>query len=242
MRILITGICGFVGSTLARGLREGWPDWEIVGLDNLVRAGSETNRRALRERGVKLYHGDVRNPSDLETLPRCDWIIEAAANPSVLAGVDGKTSSRQLIEHNLVGTINMLELLKHWRCGFTILSTSRVYSIRALAAIPVEIQGDRFVPSAPTTPPREHATRIRLRRSPASARRASPRNSRPSPPCRSTAAPSAPRNSSPANMPRASICPCPSSAAACWPARASLARLTRASFPFGFTPGAAGAR
>jgi CDP-paratose 2-epimerase len=146
MRILITGICGFVGSTLARGLREGWPDWEVVGLDNFVRAGSEINRRTLREGGVKLYHGDVRNPSDLETLPRCDWIIEAAANPSVLAGVDGKTSSRQLIEHNLVGTINMLELAKQWRCGFTMLSTSRVYSIRALAAIPVETQGDRFVP------------------------------------------------------------------------------------------------
>jgi CDP-paratose 2-epimerase len=146
MRILITGVCGFVGSTLARGLREGWPDWEIVGLDNFVRAGSETNRRTLREGGIKLFHGDIRNPSDLEALPRCDWIIEAAANPSVLAGVDGKTSSRQLIEHNLVGTINMLELLKQWRCGFTMLSTSRVYSIRALAAIPVETQADRFVP------------------------------------------------------------------------------------------------
>jgi CDP-paratose 2-epimerase len=148
MRILITGICGFVGSTLARGLREGWPDWEIVGLDNFVRAGSETNRRALRDAGFKLFHGDVRNPSDLEVVPRCDWIIEAAANPSVLAGVDGKTSSRQLIEHNLVGTINMLELAKQWRCGFTILSTSRVYSIRTLAAIPVETRGERFVPRA----------------------------------------------------------------------------------------------
>jgi CDP-paratose 2-epimerase len=146
MRVLITGICGFAGHALAHGLREGWPDWEIVGLDNLVRAGSETNRLALRELGLKLFHGDVRNPSDLETLPRCDWIIEAAANPSVMAGVDGKTSSRQLIEHNLVGTFNVLELQKNWRCGFTILSTSRVYSIRALAAIPVETQGDRFVP------------------------------------------------------------------------------------------------
>ncbi len=157
MRILITGICGFVGSTLARGLREGWPDWEILGLDNLVRAGSETNRRALREHGIKLYHGDIRNASDLETLPPCGWIIEAAANPSVLAGVDGKSSSRQLIEHNLFGTINVLELVKQWRCGFTILSTSRVYSIRALAAIPVETQGDRFVPrlapqATPNTP------------------------------------------------------------------------------------------
>jgi CDP-paratose 2-epimerase len=161
MRVLITGICGFVGSTLARGLREGWPDWEIVGLDNFVRAGSETNRRPLRECGIKLYHADVRSPSDLESLPRCDWVIEAAANPSVLAGVDGKTSSRQLIEHNLVGTINMLELSKQWRSGFTILSTSRVYSIRALAAIPVDRQGDRFVPDLTSQAPRttRHAPR-----------------------------------------------------------------------------------
>jgi len=145
MRILLTGVCGFVGSTLARGLREGWPDWEIIGLDNFVRAGSETNRQTLRQLGVKLFHGDVRSASDLEPMPKCNWIIEAAANPSVLAGVDGKTSSRQLIEHNLGGTINVLELMKSWRCGFTLLSTSRVYSILALAAIPVEAQGDRFV-------------------------------------------------------------------------------------------------
>ncbi len=147
MRILITGVCGFVGSTLARGLREGWPDWEIVGLDNLGRAGSEANRSALRQLGLKLFHGDVRNPSDLEALSECDWIIEAAANPSVMAGVDGKTSSRQLIEHNLGGTMNTLELLKRWRCGFTLLSTSRVYSIGALAAIPIETQGERFAPA-----------------------------------------------------------------------------------------------
>jgi len=115
MRILITGICGFVGSTLARGLREGWPDWEIVGLDNFVRAGSETNRHELKQLGVKLFHGDLRAASDLESIPAVDFVIDAAANPSVLAGVDGKTSSRQLIEHNLVGTINMLELVKHWR-------------------------------------------------------------------------------------------------------------------------------
>ena len=32
--------------------------------------------------------------------------------PFLLAGVDGKTSSRQLIEHNLGGTVNMLEFCK----------------------------------------------------------------------------------------------------------------------------------
>jgi CDP-paratose 2-epimerase len=146
MRVLITGACGFVGSTLAGGLKEGWPDWEIVGLDNFVRAGSEMNRPVLRRQGIKLVHGDIRIPSDLETLTRCDWILDAAANPSVLAGVDGKISSRQLLEHNLIGTVNLLELARIWGSGFVMLSTSRVYSIRELAAIPVEVKGDRFVP------------------------------------------------------------------------------------------------
>src|SRR5215470_13188859 len=146
MRLLITGVCGFVGSTVALGLREGWPDWEIIGLDNFVRPGSETNRSRLKERGVKLLHADIRNPSDLETLAHCDWVLDGAANPSVLAGVDGKTSSRQLLEHNLFGTVNLIELARAWSAGFLMLSTSRVYSIRPLAAIPVAPNGERFSP------------------------------------------------------------------------------------------------
>ena len=127
MKILITGVCGFVGSTLARGLRENFPGWQIVGIDNFIRRGSETNREPLRDIGVKVIRGDLRNPRDLRALPKCDWVIDAAANPSVLAGVDGKTSSSELIEHNLIGTINLLEQIKVWQSGLILLSTSRVY-------------------------------------------------------------------------------------------------------------------
>lgn len=144
MRILITGICGFVGSTLARELLV--TGHEIVGLDNFIRPGSEFNREELTRRGAKLYHADLRAASDLEVLPPTDWVIDAAANPSVLAGVDGKTSSRQLIEHNLCGTINMLEYCKEHQAGFTLLSTSRVYSIAPLAALPVKVVNQAFQP------------------------------------------------------------------------------------------------
>jgi len=51
-------------------------------------------------------------------VPAVDWVIDAAANPSVLAGVDGRTSSRQLVEHNLGGTVNLLEFCKAHRAGF----------------------------------------------------------------------------------------------------------------------------
>lgn len=146
MKILVSGVCGFVGSSLANGLLDQDPTIEITGLDNLSRPGSQLNVEPLRKRGVKLIHADLRSPSDLESIAPVDWILDAAANPSVLAGVDGTTSSRQLIEHNLYGTINLLELAKRHRAGFILLSTSRVYSVKSLTAIPVVVKEDRFEP------------------------------------------------------------------------------------------------
>ena len=152
MRILISGVCGFVGSTLARSLAESGAGHSLFGFDNFIRPGSESNRDALKKIGVKLFHGDLRAPSDLETLPAVDWVIDAAANPSVLAGVDGQTSSRQLIEHNLGGTVNMLEFCKTHRAGFILISTSRVYSIPPLASLPVEVADHAFRPISPAPP------------------------------------------------------------------------------------------
>jgi len=130
MKILLSGACGFVGTTLARAFVQA--GHQVVGFDNFIRPGSESNRAELKQLGVGLVHADLRAASDIDALPAADWVIDAAANPSVLAGVDGKTSSRQLIEHNLGGTINLLEYCKLHRAGFTLLSTSRVYSIALL--------------------------------------------------------------------------------------------------------------
>ena len=148
MKIIVSGGCGFVGSALINALLDADSTVQISALDNFSRPGSYINREPLQARGVKLFHGDLRNPSDLEEWPAADWIIDAAANPAVLAGIDGRTSSRQLLEHNLVGTINLLEFAKEQRAGFVLLSTSRVYSIEPLAALPVTTQNGAFVPSA----------------------------------------------------------------------------------------------
>lgn len=144
MNVLVTGACGFVGSTVLRGLREHLSGVGLYGVDNLIRPGSEINRRSLLTLGVALVHGDVRSASDLDQLPAVDWVVDAAANASVIAGVDGRTSSRQIVEHNLYGTVNLLEFCKRHGAGFVLLSTSRVYSIAALAALPVESDGERF--------------------------------------------------------------------------------------------------
>lgn len=148
MKIIVSGGCGFVGSALINALLDADSSLHISALDNFSRPGSYINRDPLQARGVKLFHADLRNPSDLDELPGADWIIDAAANPAVLAGIDGRTSSRQLLEHNLVGTINLLELAKKQRAGFVLLSTSRVYSIDALAALPVSVRNESFIPAA----------------------------------------------------------------------------------------------
>jgi CDP-paratose 2-epimerase len=144
MKILITGVCGFVGSTLAAAFQEQNSGITLLGIDNFIRPGSEINRLRLKRLGVQIFHGDIRLASDFEALPKADWVIDAAANPSVLAGIDGKSSSRQLIEHNLVGTVNLLEYCKAARAGLVMLSSSRVYSIPDLAKLQVDVRGLRF--------------------------------------------------------------------------------------------------
>ncbi len=152
MKVFITGICGFVGSRIASAIAERLPGTEISGMDNLQRPGSEGNRADLLSKSIKFIHGDLRMPSDMQTLPACDWVIDAAANPSVLAGVDGHSSPRQLSEHNLSGTLNVLEYCREKNAGLILLSTSRVYSVRDLAALPITEQDQRFVLDATTKP------------------------------------------------------------------------------------------
>lgn len=146
MKILITGICGFTGSTLARTFQEFDSGIELWGADNLLRPGSELNRGRLKASGVHLLHADMRCRSDLDVLPAVNWVIDAAANPSVLAGVKGMVSSRQLLEHNLVGTINLLEYCKRTGAGLVLLSTSRVYSIAPLVNLPVAVENEAYRP------------------------------------------------------------------------------------------------
>jgi len=146
VRILITGVCGFVGSTLARRWIESGAGHTLIGIDSFVRPGSEVNRLALKALGVEVRHADVRSTSDFEGLPAVDAVIDAAANPSAQAGVDGQTSSRQVVEHNLLGTVNLLELCRRHRAAFVLLSTSRVYSIDPLAGLPMRVSDRAFEP------------------------------------------------------------------------------------------------
>lgn len=145
MKILITGACGFVGSAIAEALLQIVDGLEIVGIDNLMRPGSETNKERLRALGIDFIHGDLRSASDISGLAACDWVIDAAANPSVLAGLSGVGSSRRLFEHNLSALGNVLEYCREHNAGLLLLSSSRVYSIPALMEIPLLVRSQAYV-------------------------------------------------------------------------------------------------
>ncbi len=144
MKILITGACGFVGSALAEFLLERMEGVELVGIDNLMRPGAETNRTRIEQLGVEFIHADLRSASDLMGVPACDWVIDAAANPSVLAGLSGTGSSRRLFEHNLAAIGNVLEYCREHKAGLLLLSSSRVYSIPALVSVPLRERNHAF--------------------------------------------------------------------------------------------------
>lgn len=141
--ILITGGAGFVGSNLAIKLKKKYPATNIIALDNLKRRGSELNFGRLKESGIIFTHGDIRNKEDLEIENKIDLIIECSAEPSVLAGIT--SSPEYLINTNLMGTINCLELARKNQADFIFLSTSRVYPIKNLNSLKFKEEKTRFI-------------------------------------------------------------------------------------------------
>jgi CDP-paratose 2-epimerase len=112
-------------------------------MDNLKRRGAELNLNRLREHGIEFIHGDIRQKDDFELITKqVSCVIDAAAEPSVMAGLDGNTS--YLIETNLNGTINALNFsLKH-KAKFIFLSTSRIYPIKTIEEIKTVETETRF--------------------------------------------------------------------------------------------------
>ncbi|NDE16773.1 NAD-dependent epimerase/dehydratase family protein [bacterium] len=142
MRILITGGAGFVGSSLARKFKSEGAD--VVTFDNLRRRGSERNVIDFQKRGIDFIHGDIRNAADVDSIAGdFDLVIDASAEPSVLAGTDGN-GIRYLNDTNLNGTLNCLEFVRTRKSKLIFLSTSRVYSIKALQGIKLREDATRF--------------------------------------------------------------------------------------------------
>ena len=152
--VLITGGAGFIGSNLGMLLKASRPGIRVTALDNLKRRGSELNVPRLLDHEIQFVHGDIRCPEDLAGFDTpFDLIIECSAEPSVLAGFGDNPG--YIIQTNLTGTINCLELARKHRSDFLFLSTSRVYPVDPLtqlrfreATTRFELTDEQLVPGA----------------------------------------------------------------------------------------------
>jgi len=125
-----------VGSSLALAFRTERSHATVTVVDNLHRRGSEKNLERLTDAGVRFVKGDVRRRGALVNVGPCDLIVDCAAEPSALAGVDG--SPRYAIDTNLVGTVNALEAARDRGARLLFVSTSRVYPYTRLRVLPLE--------------------------------------------------------------------------------------------------------
>jgi UDP-glucose 4-epimerase len=101
--VLITGIAGFIGSSLARGLlAEGA---SVRGVDNLS-TGKLANLDEIRKR-IDFRHADIRDLSAMqEACKGIDFVFHHAAIPSVPRSVAEPAETNG---PNLTGTLNVLE-------------------------------------------------------------------------------------------------------------------------------------
>lgn len=141
LKILITGGCGFVGSSLARYFRQKYPDYHITVLDNLYRKGSELNVDPLREMGIAFIKGDVRNYDDVNAVD-FDILIEASAEPSVMAGKG--SDRRYLIDTNFNGLVNCLDAAQEKNAPVIFISTSRVYPMPVINSLRFIVTDSRY--------------------------------------------------------------------------------------------------
>src|SRR5829696_4677744 len=146
-RILVTGGAGFVGANLCLKLAGQGAD--VVALDSLKRRGSELNLARLREAGVTFVHGDVRERGDLLGLDPVEAVVECSAEPSVLAGMG--SGADFVVQTNLMGAYNCLEVARRDGAQFVFLSTSRVYPVAPLSELTLT-EGDTRFELAPEQP------------------------------------------------------------------------------------------
>lgn len=130
MKILITGGCGFVGTNIALFLSK--KKFKVDSLDNLSRKGSKYNLHLLKTNNIKNYNLNINNKKLIKKLPKYNLIIDCCAEAAVEIS---KKKIDEVINTNLIGTINILKKAKKDGSKIIFLSSSRVYPIHHLSSI-----------------------------------------------------------------------------------------------------------
>ncbi len=143
--ILITGGAGFIGTNVARNyLREGQP---VHIFDNLSRPGVEQNISDLQRDfagSVQFTRADLRDRSELaKAVAGAGAVYHLAAQVAVTTSLEDPLGD---LGTNLVGTLHVLEAIRHTPAQPPLLftSTNKVYG--HLAGVPLTERANRYEP------------------------------------------------------------------------------------------------
>jgi dTDP-glucose 4,6-dehydratase len=123
MRLLVTGACGFIGSSYVRRVAEERPDDEIVVLDKLTYAGRRENLEGL---SVELVVGAIEDPKAVrEVMEGCDCVVNFAAESHVDRSI---ADQEAFARTHLIGTGVLLDAARELGLSrYLQVSTDEVY-------------------------------------------------------------------------------------------------------------------
>ena len=146
MKIIITGVAGFIGSSFAAtALRN--PNTRVIGIDNLSRRGALENLRYVEDLSPEfMFHkGDIRDRAFVDEIvgenADATGVVHLAGQTAVTTSV---TDPRHDFEANALGTFNVLEAVRKRAPRATVLysSTNKVYG--GIEHEPVKRSGDQY--------------------------------------------------------------------------------------------------
>ncbi|GIV24753.1 MAG: NAD-dependent epimerase [Bacteroidia bacterium] len=133
MRILLTGVAGFIGSQVARRLLEEG-HW-VYGLDNLNTYYSPALKRhrlsALESfPNFRFFPGDLADWTTMEALFAAVAPLDAVMNLAARAGVRASLTDPLVYHHtNATGSLHLLELMRRYEVPrYVLASTSSLYA------------------------------------------------------------------------------------------------------------------
>ncbi len=135
MRVLITGVAGFIGSHLSDYFLE--KGFHVIGMDNLLTGNIENIEHLFPRKDFEYYHHDVTKfvhvPGEL------DYILHFASPASP---IDYLKMPIQTLKVGALGTHNLLGLAKAKQARILVASTSEVYGDPQVHPQPEEYWGN----------------------------------------------------------------------------------------------------
>ena len=146
-KLVITGGCGFIGSSFTRKMVDSFPSIEIHNIDFLTYSGNKKNLESIENNENYFFHHlDIRDNDKIsEVCNNADYIVNFAAETHVDRSISGPEI---FISTNVLGTTVLLEAATKYNSRMVHISTDEVYGSLEEADLPSD-EADILKPSSP---------------------------------------------------------------------------------------------